>query len=117
MGMPTYQALLDQVKAAEDTGFDAVWMRDHVSIAEITGNPLNLECWTTLSAVSRDTTRIRLGTLVICNGWRNAALLAKMAATLDVISGGRLIMGMGAGFLQREWEEYGYTFPPAPDRI
>lgn len=73
------------------------------------------ECWTTLSAIAGATSRIRLGQLVLCNAFRHPPLLAKMAATLDVISGGRLEFGIGAGWHEPEFQAYGYTFDrPAP---
>jgi len=76
-----------------------------------------LECWTTLSALARDTTRLRLGTSVLCNSYRHPSVLAKMAATLDVISEGRLDLGLGAGWFQREFDAYGIPFPPVRDRV
>jgi len=66
-----------------------------------------LEAWTTLSALTRDTTRLRLGTSVLRNSYRHRSVLAKMAATLDVISGGRLDLGLGAGWFEREFDAYG----------
>ncbi|MFP6889279.1 MAG: TIGR03619 family F420-dependent LLM class oxidoreductase, partial [Nitrospinota bacterium] len=76
-----------------------------------------LEVWTTLSALARDTERLRLGASVLAVGYRNPALLAKMTATLDVISGGRVEMGIGAGWVEAEYRAYGYEFPKASVRI
>jgi probable F420-dependent oxidoreductase len=76
-----------------------------------------LEAWTALSALARDTTNIRLGTSVLCNSYRHPSVLAKMAATLDVISGGRLDLGLGAGWFQREFDAYGIPFPAVGDRV
>ena len=76
-----------------------------------------LEGWTALTALARDTTRIRLGTSVLCNSYRHPSVLAKMAATLDVISEGRLELGLGAGWFKREFEAYGIPFPPAGERV
>lgn len=76
-----------------------------------------LEGWTTLTALARDTTRLRLGTSVLCNSYRHPSVLAKMAATLDVISEGRLDLGLGAGWFQREFEAYGIPFPSVRDRV
>ncbi len=76
-----------------------------------------LECWVTLSALARETKNIRLGPLVSCNSYRSPALLAKMSASLDVISGGRLNFAIGAGWLQVEHEAYGYPFPKTSERI
>ncbi len=102
--------------AAEDVGFDAVWISDHVGF----GDPARddgpeawhgaWESWTLLSALAAATTRVHLGTYVLCTPFRNPALLAKMAETLDEISGGRLILGLGAGWNEIEFATYGYPF-------
>jgi probable F420-dependent oxidoreductase len=105
----TTQAGVDRSKTADETP-DAPASRAPPSI------PL-LECWTALAALSRETERLRLGTSVLCNGYRNPAVLAKMAATLDVISGGRVDLGLGAGWFQAEFEAYGFPFPAASVRI
>ncbi len=102
----------DVARECEALGYHSIWMNDHV-------NKHNLECWTTLSALATATERIRLGTQVICNTYRNPSLLAKMAATLDFISGGRLEFGIGAG---SNWDEgehraYGIPFPSPIGRI
>ncbi|MDQ1279228.1 MAG: hypothetical protein QG670_488 [Thermoproteota archaeon] len=96
----------------EQLGYDSIWFGDHL----ITGSS-RLECWTVLSALSAITSKIRLGTLVLCNNWRNPALLAKMSATLDVISQGRLELGIGSGWNKDEHETYGYAFPEPRVRI
>ncbi len=113
----TPQALLNQVcttvQLCEELGFDAAWIDDHLMFG---GTPI-LECWTTLAALAASTTRIRLGTMVTSNAFRNPALLAKMAATVDLVSGGRLELGLGAGISKKEHEAYGYPYPDAPTRI
>jgi probable F420-dependent oxidoreductase len=76
-----------------------------------------LECWTALAALARDTRRLRLGTSVLCNSYRLPSVLAKMGATLDVISGGRLELGLGAGWLEKEYRAYGIPFPKIGERI
>jgi alkanesulfonate monooxygenase SsuD/methylene tetrahydromethanopterin reductase-like flavin-dependent oxidoreductase (luciferase family) len=81
------------------------------------GNRPILECWSTLVALSAVTTHLRLGTMVTCNSFRNPALLAKIAATVDVISGGRLEFGIGAGVQEAEHRAYGFPFPAASNRI
>lgn len=96
----------------EELGYDSIWFGDHL----ITGDS-RLEVWTVLSALSTITRKIRLGTLVLCNNWRNPALLAKMAASLDVTSQGRLEFGIGAGWNKDEHETYGYEFPEPRVRI
>jgi alkanesulfonate monooxygenase SsuD/methylene tetrahydromethanopterin reductase-like flavin-dependent oxidoreductase (luciferase family) len=76
-----------------------------------------MEAWTLLTALARETRQIRVGILVTCNGYRNPALLAKMAATVDVLTGGRLIHGIGSGWFADEYEGYGYEFPDVPTRL
>jgi alkanesulfonate monooxygenase SsuD/methylene tetrahydromethanopterin reductase-like flavin-dependent oxidoreductase (luciferase family) len=78
---------------------------------------LLFECWTSTAALARDTTRIRIGQLVTCAGFRNPALLAKMASTVDVLSHGRLEFGIGAGWFESEYLAYGYPFPETPVRL
>jgi F420-dependent oxidoreductase-like protein len=75
------------------------------------------ECWTALAAISQRTSRIRLGQMVGCNSYRQPSLLAKITSTLDVVSGGRLDWGIGAGWYENEYRGYGYEFPAARDRI
>jgi len=100
------------VQASEQLGYDSAWLADHPM-----GQKPILECWTTLSALSSLATRIRLGTMVLCNSYRNPALLAKMAATLDNASGGRVELGIGAGWKQEEYLGYGYEFPSPARRV
>jgi F420-dependent oxidoreductase-like protein len=102
--------------AAEEAGFDSVWAVDHFVGIPDQSIPV-LEAWTALTAVAAITRRVRMGHLVLCVSYRNPALLAKMAATLDVISGGRFILGIGAGWHQQEYGEYGYEFPPIGRRL
>ena len=103
-------------EAAEEAGFDSIWAVDHFVGIPDQSVPV-LEAWTELTAVAAVTRRVRLGHLVLCVSYRNPALLAKMAATLDVISGGRFIAGLGAGWHQQEYAEYGYDFPPIGTRL
>lgn len=98
----------------ESLGYDSIWVMDHFGWD--TG-PDIFECWTTLSALAASTGKIRLGTLVLCNSYRYPSLLAKMAATLDVISNGRLDFGIGAGWRQIEYETFGVPFPPPKVRV
>ena len=101
------------VQECERLGYHSTWLDDHLMFR----NAQMLECWTTLSALAASTRRIRLGTMVTCNGFRNPALLAKMSATVDVISGGRLEFGLGAGVQEDEHEAYGFPFPAASIRV
>ena len=94
--------------AAEGAGFDSVWVFDHLLFRSDGEEGGIHECWTILAAIAEATRRVELGTLVMCTGFRNPALLAKMAATLDHISGGRLILGLGSGWHDPEYEAFGY---------
>jgi len=100
------------VQESERQGYDSIWLADHLM-----GQKPILECWTTLSALSSLTRTIRLGTMVLCNSYRNPAILAKMAATLDNASGGRVELGIGAGWKEEEYVGYGYEFPSPSERV
>ena len=97
----------------ERLGYHSVLLDDHLML----NNMPILECWTTLSALSSTTEKIRLGTMVTCNSFRNPALLAKMASTVDNISDGRLDLAIGAGVQKNEHNAYGFSFPSSKDRI
>jgi alkanesulfonate monooxygenase SsuD/methylene tetrahydromethanopterin reductase-like flavin-dependent oxidoreductase (luciferase family) len=104
--------LLAMAQRAEAVGFDSLWLPDHLlydPFADTTEPPHGVwECWSLLAALAASTTRIELGALVICTNFRNPALLAKMADTVDEISGGRLILGLGAGYHDLEFRAFGY---------
>jgi F420-dependent oxidoreductase-like protein len=137
LAVTSYEEMRRVAAQAEALGFDSVWLCDHfltlapeayVEDAGIAAGggaartdgtrsmPL-LECWTALSALARDTRRVRLGTSVLCHSYRAPSVLAKMAATLDVISGGRLDLGLGAGWFEQEYRAYGIPFPRIGERI
>lgn len=109
----SFDSVRDVVLECERLGYTSVHFDDHLMY----GKAPVLECWTKLSALAAVTSRIRLGTTVLCSSFRNPALLAKMAATLDVISNGRLDLGVGAGVQESEHAAYGFTFPKAVERI
>lgn len=111
---PNYGELVALCRKCEDVGFDSAWLMDHFTWGP---NDSIFECWTTLSALSRETSKIHLGPFFLCNDYRNPALVAKMAATLDVISDGRLELGMGAGWKEDEYRAYGYAFDLPKIRI
>jgi F420-dependent oxidoreductase-like protein len=111
-----FAGLLERAQACEESGFHSIWLADHMwarGLADVD----HLEIWTALSALAARTTRLRLGSLVLCNSYRNPALTAKMASSLDQISGGRLELGIGAGWMDEEYRGYGYNFPPVRVRL
>jgi F420-dependent oxidoreductase-like protein len=105
-------------KDAETLKYDSIWLTDHfhTTYPRVELAPV-FECWTTLSALAMETENIKLGQIVSCNSYRNPALLAKMASILDVISGGRLLFGIGAGWYKHEYLGYGFDFPKPSVRI
>lgn len=102
---------------AEELGFDSIWVYDHFHNVPKPAHEAVFECWTTIAAISQRTSRIRLGQMVGCNSYRNPGLLAKITSTVDVISGGRLDWGIGAGWYENEYKGYGYEFSKPSDRI
>src|SRR6266702_8891484 len=108
---PTFRDLQEMAQAAERAGLDSIWLCDHL-INRFPGREERglWEVFTMLSALAATTTRITLGTIVVCTSFRPPALVAKMADTIDEISGGRLILGLGAGWHQPEYEAFGYPF-------
>ncbi len=102
---------------AERIGAESVWLFDHFHTVPRPTDEITFESFTSLAALSAVTERVRLGQIVICNGFRNPALVAKMAATLDTISGGRFELGIGAGWKRDEWLAYGYGFPETKERL
>ncbi len=137
-----YEMMTHVAQEAEALGFDSVWLADHLSsvpqpVPLTVGIPqgdstvsssvderdpqrlrdITFECWTSLAALARDTKRVRIAPMVTCNGYRNPALLAKMASTVDVLSHGRLTLGIGAGDLESEFRAYGYDCPEVSVRL
>lgn len=116
---PCYESLdwgttKEGILKAEELGFDAVWAPDHLMLGR---NHAEYECWTLLSAIAGFTSEVNLGSLVLSNDYRNPALVAKMAATLDVISGGRLEVGLGAGWHEPEYNAYGWEYRDGFERL
>jgi F420-dependent oxidoreductase-like protein len=102
---------------AEELGYDSLWWYDHFHNVPVPAHEAVFECWTTVAAISQRTSRIALGQMVGCNSYRNPALLAKMTSTIDILSGGRLFWGIGAGWYEHEYKGYGYEFPSPKVRI
>ena len=104
-------------RQAETLGFESVWLYDHLHTVPVPTDEITFESFSALSALAALTSRVRLGHVVVCAGFRNPALVAKMISTMDVISGGRMELGIGAGWKEDEWRAYGYGFPDTPDRL
>lgn len=111
--------LKSEALECEKLGFHAIWLSDHFFPFPLYGasSMPRLECWTSLSGLASVTKKLRLGTLVLCNSYREPSVLAKMASTLDNISNGRLEFGIGAGWFEAEYRAYGIPFENAPVRI
>jgi probable F420-dependent oxidoreductase len=112
-----YETIRAVATQAEADGFDSIWVADHLLYRDADGTTGIWESWTVLSALAEATRRVELGPLVLCNSLRNPAVLAKMAVTLDEVSQGRLILGIGAGWNQPEYEAFGLPFDHRVDRL
>jgi len=115
------QCTIEELRAAwrraDELGVDSIWFWDH--FFPLYGNPNgnHFECWSLLAAAAVDTRAPQIGPMVTCIGYRNPDLLASIAATVDQLSGGRLVLGLGAGWFQRDYDQYGYLFGEARDRV
>jgi probable F420-dependent oxidoreductase len=112
-----YETIRAMATQAEAEGFDSIWLADHLFYRDADGTTGIWECCTVLSALAEATSRVELGPLVACNSLRNPAVLAKMAATLDEVSQGRLILGVGAGWNEPEYTAFGLPFDHRVDRL
>ena len=112
-----YETMTRVAQEAEALGYHSIWLYDHLHTIPPPIQEITFECWTSIAALARDTTRVRLGQMVTCNSYRNPALLAKMASTVDALSHGRLDFGIGAGWYEEEYTAYGYSFPGTHERL
>jgi len=112
-----WQRTIQVARQAEALGFESIWLFDHFSTFPEPTDEITFEAFTSLTALAGVTTRVRLGHMVVCAAFRNPALVAKMLSTMDVISGGRMELGIGAGWKRDEWVSYGYGFPDTSERL
>ncbi len=112
-----WEAMTDVAKKADEGSWDSIWLFDHFHTVPEPSTESTFECWTTTAALARDTKRVNIGQMVGCNGYRNPALYAKIASTVDVASHGRLYAGLGAGWYEHEWKAYGYEWPETKERM
>ena len=114
-----FDEILERARAAEESGFDSVWVMDHFYQLPPMGGPSQpmLDSYTLLGALAARTSRVRLGTMVTGVTYRNPAHLAKIVTTLDIVSGGRAMLGIGAAWYDVEHEGLGFDFPPAAERL
>jgi alkanesulfonate monooxygenase SsuD/methylene tetrahydromethanopterin reductase-like flavin-dependent oxidoreductase (luciferase family) len=117
-GTANWRDLAEIARLGEEIGVDSLWFTDHLIHRDPGEEPRGMwECWSLISALAAVTERAEIGTLVLCNSFRNPALLAKMADTVEEISGGRLILGIGAGWNKPEYDAFGYPFDHRTDRF
>ncbi|UJP10006.1 LLM class F420-dependent oxidoreductase [Microbacterium sp. KUDC0406] len=112
-----WAAMRSLAQAADAGPWESLWVYDHFHTTPVASEEATHEAWTLMSAFAASTSRIRLGQMCTCMSYRNPAYLAKVAATVDLISGGRAEMGIGGGWYEHEWRAYGYGFPSAGDRL
>jgi len=109
--------LRDMALAAEDVGFDSIWLGDHLLYRRPEGGVGPWEAWTTLAGLAEATSRVEIGPLVACTSFHSPAMLAKMAATVDEISGGRLVLGLGAGWNEGDYSAFGFAYDHRASRF
>jgi F420-dependent oxidoreductase-like protein len=112
-----WNTMLEVARAADNGPFESIWVYDHFHTVPSPTDQATHEAWTLMAAFAASTSRVRLGQMCTCMGYRNPAYLAKVAATVDLISGGRAEMGIGGGWYEHEWRGYGYGFPSVGQRL
>jgi alkanesulfonate monooxygenase SsuD/methylene tetrahydromethanopterin reductase-like flavin-dependent oxidoreductase (luciferase family) len=112
-----WQRTVELARDAEARGFESLWVFDHFHTVPDPTDEITFESFSVLSALAMVTSRVRIGHMVVCTGFRNPGLTAKLSSTIDVISGGRFELGIGAGWKEEEWLAYGYGFPPIGERM
>jgi F420-dependent oxidoreductase-like protein len=112
-----WKAMSDLASYADQGQWESIWVYDHFHTVPVATEEATHEAWTLMAALAASTSRVRLGQMCTCMSYRNPAYLAKVAATVDIISGGRAEMGIGAGWYEHEWRAYGYGFPTAGKRL
>jgi F420-dependent oxidoreductase-like protein len=112
-----FEAMTTVARTADQGGWDSIWVYDHFHTVPEPTLEATFECWTISATLARDTQNVHIGQMVGCNGYRNPALYAKIASTVDVASHGRLYAGIGAGWHEREWRAYGYTWLETKERM
>ncbi len=115
--LDAWRRTTEVARQAERLGFESIWLFDHFHTIPRPTDEITFESFTSLSALAAITTRVRLGHVVVCTAFRNPALTAKMISTMDAISGGRMELGIGAGWKRDEWLAYGYGFPETRERL
>ncbi|GAB2997478.1 LLM class F420-dependent oxidoreductase [Amycolatopsis acidiphila] len=112
-----WDTMLGIARLAEEGPFESIWVYDHLHTVPVPTDEPMYEAWALMAAFAAATSNVRLGQMCTCMSYRNPAYLAKFATTADVISGGRVEMGIGAGWYEHEWRAYGYGFPPPGERL
>ena len=112
-----WRAMNGIAQHADAGAWESIWVYDHFHTVPVPSDQATHEAWTLMAAFAASTSRVRLGQMCTCMSYRNPAYLAKVATTVDIVSGGRTEMGIGAGWYQHEWEAYGYGFPRAGERL
>ena len=112
-----WQTMTEVARAIESSGFESLWVYDHFHTTPVATQEETYEAWTLMAALAAVTDTVRLGQMCTCNAYRHPSYLAKVAASIDSISGGRLEMGIGAGWYEHEFQGYGYPFPKPSVRI